>query len=196
MPSWAQAQIEGVGTERLAVSEQLLDLPDTPAALRRRALKSVVREDCVNAVGHAFHESSKEVRRDTTRRLFVEFRESEFTDAVDGHEQIQLAFCGPHFRQIDMDVPSGYGLNCRRVGGPATLGSLARLFVGSSRKSCLLSSLRWAGCSGRFRQPRGLFNPSSFFERVKRAARDNDALLNVEPLSRAPSRWISHVVSA
>src|SRR4029453_15050935 len=98
-------QIKGVGTEGLPVREQKLDLPNPPTALRWRELKPVVREHGVNAVGHAFNEPSQEVRRDPTRGLFVELREGEFADPVDRDEQIQLAFFGPHLRQVDVDVP-------------------------------------------------------------------------------------------
>ena len=98
-------QVKGVGPEGLLTGEQLLNLPDPPAALRRRELKPVVGEDCVNAVGHAFDEPSKEVRRDPACRPFVELREGELADPVDGHEQIQLALFGPDLREIDVDVP-------------------------------------------------------------------------------------------
>ena len=62
-------QIKGVGTEGLAAREQLLNLADAPATLRRRELKAVVRQNRVNAVGDTFNEPSKEVRCDPARGL-------------------------------------------------------------------------------------------------------------------------------
>jgi hypothetical protein len=37
--------------------------------------------------------------------VFVEFRDGELADAVDRHEQIQLALLRPHFGQIDVELP-------------------------------------------------------------------------------------------
>ena len=42
-------QIKSMGTEGVPVREQLSDLPNAPAALRRCELKPVVRQDRVNA---------------------------------------------------------------------------------------------------------------------------------------------------
>src|SRR5262249_6126564 len=54
------SQVKGVRSEGPPVGEQLLNLLDVPAALRRRELKPVIREHRVNAVGHAFHKAPQE----------------------------------------------------------------------------------------------------------------------------------------
>ena len=59
----------------------------------------------MDAVGHAFNEPAKKVRRNPARGLIVELREGELADSVDRDEQIQLALVGPHLSQVDVDVP-------------------------------------------------------------------------------------------
>jgi len=39
--------------------------------------------------------------------LADQLREDELRGAVDGHEEIAIAFCGPHLGQIDMEVADG-----------------------------------------------------------------------------------------
>lgn len=126
-------EIKGVGTEGPPVLEPLLNLLDTPAALRRRELKPVIREDRVNAVGHTVNEPSKEVRRDPARGLFVELREGELANPVDRDEQIQLASSVHTSARSMWTYPSGYALNCRRGGGPSMLGRRLIPWRGKSR---------------------------------------------------------------
>ena len=98
-------QVKGVSPEGLPISEPLLNLPDTPAAMRRCELKAVVRQNRVNSVGHVFDEPSEEVRCGPVSGPFVEFCKGELADPIDRNEQIQLALLGPDLREIDVDVP-------------------------------------------------------------------------------------------
>jgi hypothetical protein len=123
-------QIKGVSSEWPTVRQQLLNLWDLPATLRRRELKSVIREHCVNAVRHTFHQPPQEIGRNPARGVCVELREGELADTVDSHEQIQLAFFGRYLRQVDVDVPERirpelpacrWVLDTRETADPVTL---------------------------------------------------------------------------
>src|SRR6266513_797381 len=123
-------QIKGVGSEWPSVRQQLLNLFDRPATLRRRELKAVIREHGVNAVRHVFHKPSQEIGRNPARGLSVELREGELADTIDGEEQIQPALFGRHLRQVEVDVPERicpelpacrWVLDARKTTNPVTL---------------------------------------------------------------------------
>ena len=61
-------------------------------------------------VANAADELAQKVRGDPSRRAFVELREGELTDPIDGDEQIELSFVRPDVREIDVEVPQRLGL--------------------------------------------------------------------------------------
>lgn len=73
-------------------------------------LDSVVGEHGVDAVRNSFDERSEE--RDGGPRIcfFDEFDDGELRGAVDGYEQVELAFGGPHLGQVDMEEADRMGI--------------------------------------------------------------------------------------
>ncbi len=103
-------QVKSMGSEGLVACEHRPNLRNAPAALGRTELKAAVREHGVDVKRHPFDESAQEIRGDPARRPFMQFRERELADPIDGDEQIQLALLSPDLREVDVDVPERIGL--------------------------------------------------------------------------------------
>jgi hypothetical protein len=56
-----------------------------------------------NAIGDLVNQPAKKLRRNAARRLFAQLGERELGDAIDGHEQIELARLST-LREIDRDL--------------------------------------------------------------------------------------------
>ena len=67
-------------------------------------LDAVIGKHGVDVIGNGCNQSLKKCRRGAHVSTFNQFHEGELRGAVDGHEQIQLAFCGAYLGQIDMKV--------------------------------------------------------------------------------------------
>jgi len=104
-PQLRAGEVEGMGAKRLMSGQLLLNLGDRPAAMRRRELKPIVGQDRVDRVRDTLDQPAQEVRRDPWSRSFVSFREGEMADAIDGDDELELAFVRPDLREIDVDVP-------------------------------------------------------------------------------------------
>ncbi len=62
----------------------------------RGELNAVVGEHGVDLVGDGLQEVAQEVGRDARGRLLVQFDEGELGRPLDGDEEVELAFRGPH----------------------------------------------------------------------------------------------------
>ena len=94
--------IEGVSSEArswsLAVLRQVGELD------------SVVGEHGVDAVRNGFNERLEEGRSGPHVGFFDEFDHSELRSPINGHEQVELAFGGPHLGQVDVEEADWIGV--------------------------------------------------------------------------------------
>ena len=105
------SEFEGVSAEDLTPLEHGVDLGRSPAiAARIGEVRAVVGQDGVDFVGNGFEKGSEEVRGDAPRRLLMQLGEGELRGSVDGHEEIELAFLGADFGNVDVEVADGIGL--------------------------------------------------------------------------------------
>jgi hypothetical protein len=103
-------EVERVGTEGAGSGEHLPNFLDAPAAMRRREVKSIVREHRVDRVRHPLNQPPQKVRSNPRCGSFVQFGKGELADAIDSDEEIELALVRPDLREVDMNVPQRIGL--------------------------------------------------------------------------------------
>ena len=66
-------------------------------------------------VWHGGNESFEKVCRDGPGGFFVQLGEGELRGAVDGHEEVELAFFGSHLGNIDVEIADGVSLSGSRL---------------------------------------------------------------------------------
>jgi len=76
-------------------------------------LGAVVGEHGVNRVRDRSDEGSEEVGRHPSRGPLVKLDEGELARAVDGHEEVKLAFLRSHLGDVDVEVADRIGLEAR-----------------------------------------------------------------------------------
>src|SRR6266567_388728 len=102
------SEFEGVSAEDLVPLQHSLDLDRSPAiAARLGEVRAIVGQDGVDFVGNGFDKGSEEVCGDPPRRLLVQLGEGELRGPVDGYEEIELAFLGTNFGNVDVKVADG-----------------------------------------------------------------------------------------
>jgi len=71
----------------------------------------------MDLVGHGRDEMAKEVGGDRRRSLLVQLNEGELGCPVDNDEEMEHTLLGPHFRDVDVEVPDrvGFELLLRRL---------------------------------------------------------------------------------
>jgi len=103
-------EFEGMSAEAFAVGDGLFNVGGGAAHVARRGeVSSVVCEDGVNFVRHQAHEGAKEVGGILALGSFHEACEGELGGSINGHEEIELALCGSHLGQVDVEVADGVG---------------------------------------------------------------------------------------
>jgi hypothetical protein len=73
-------------------------------------LNAVIRQDRVDFIGHGVDEVAQELRRDGLDGLRVQLGIGKLAGAVDGDEQLEFAFFGPHFGDLDGEGADRIGL--------------------------------------------------------------------------------------
>ena len=68
-------------------------------------LYPIIRQYDVDPIRHRCDQIAQELGCGQLSRLRNQLRESELGCSVNGHEEIELAFCGAHLSQIDVEVP-------------------------------------------------------------------------------------------
>jgi hypothetical protein len=76
------------------------------------ALPAVVRQDRRDCIGHSVNEVTQEVRRDGLDGLRGQRGVGKRASAVDGDQQVELAFCGPYVGTRDVEVADRLRLEC------------------------------------------------------------------------------------
>ena len=105
------AEFKGMGAEGFSSGHRLFDLADGRAAgPRRRELDAIVGKHCMDFVGHCRDKMAKEIGGDFRRSLLVQLDEGEFRGPVDGDKEMELAFFGSHFGDVDMEEAEWIGL--------------------------------------------------------------------------------------
>jgi hypothetical protein len=147
------------------------------------ARHTVIRQDCVDRVGHRGDEGAQEVGGNPARGLLVQLGKGKLAGTIDGHEEIQAAFFRLHFGYVDMDITKRIFLKLLLVGlSPSTSGRclmpwrwtqrcneervkpgmlLCRAYSQSSRGSrvCRRNATHIASCSGVSTVERAGFGP-------------------------------------
>ena len=86
---------EGMGEERLAVSDHLPDFCRGPCiASGIGEVGSVVGEDGVDPIGDGFDQAAQEVRGRAARHLLMQFDEGELRGPIDRDEEMELLLRG------------------------------------------------------------------------------------------------------
>ena len=73
-------------------------------------LGAVIRQHGVDGVGHRGNEGVQEIGGDAAGSPGVQLGEGELGGAVDGNEEVELAFLGPHLGDVDVEVADRVGL--------------------------------------------------------------------------------------
>ena len=104
--------LESMAPEQLSFCPHLPNIDRRPTSPGRIGeLNAIVVKNSVDGVGNRCNEIVEELLRDGICSLLVKLDISKLAGAVDGHEEMQLSFCGSHFG----DIPS-HGLranHCR-----------------------------------------------------------------------------------
>lgn len=74
-----------------------------------RELDAVVGQDCVDSIGYGGDELVEELSCGERRRLRLQAGEGIFRGPVHRDEQVQLAFLGPHFGDVDVEEAERIG---------------------------------------------------------------------------------------
>src|SRR5215211_1057487 len=73
-------------------------------ALSVDKLDAIVGQDRVDFVGHSGDEVAQELDSDRSGHPFVQFSEGELRGAINGDKQVQFAFFGLHFGDVEMKI--------------------------------------------------------------------------------------------
>ena len=95
-------------------------------------LDPVVRQDRVDLVRHGVQKQLQEFPGRLSVRLFHQLRHGELAGSVNGHEEIELAFCSPQLGDVDMKEADGLAIGQEPM-APSMARRLKRCFFGLSR---------------------------------------------------------------
>ena len=85
---------------------------------------SGVGEDGVDLVRDGGDQPAQEVARRAARHLLMQPNEGELRGSIDCAKQVELAFCGSDFGDVEMKIANWIGLNLRLAEtSPSTCGS-------------------------------------------------------------------------
>lgn len=108
---------ESMSPEWFSAGDHLLDVCRRPAfAGGIGEVQAIVGENRVDLVGNCSDQVEKELLRDRRCGSFMQFDIGKFTGPVDGHEEIEPAFCAADLGDIDVEVADriGFELLLRR----------------------------------------------------------------------------------
>ncbi len=101
---------EGVGAEEFLACDHFADLGGAPGfALGVGEVGAVIGEHGMDLVGHSLDQGAQEVGCGARCCLGVQFGEGELAGAVDGDEEVEFAFSGLNFCDVDMEEADGIG---------------------------------------------------------------------------------------
>ena len=101
-------EFESLSTEERASCDGLFDLANSQAtATWYREVDTVIGENRIDLVGHGRDEVAKEPGGNLGGRFRMQLGKGEFRRSVDGDEEIELAFFGSHFGNVDMEEADG-----------------------------------------------------------------------------------------
>ena len=104
------SEFKSMSPEDFAPGQSELDVGSGGASVAWGGeMSAVVREDGVDAIRNEFDELLEELRSRPTIGLRDELSEGELGSAINGDEEMKLAFCGAHFGEIEMEVTDGIG---------------------------------------------------------------------------------------
>ena len=102
---------ECVTPEQLSFRSHLLDVHRCPTLTSWISkLNAVVSENRVDGVGYSSNKIVQELLRDGSCSPLVKFNIGKLAGSVDGHEEMELAFCGSDFGNVDMEVTNRISL--------------------------------------------------------------------------------------
>ena len=87
-----------------------------PLPLLVRKLDAVVSQNGMDAVGYGRNQAAQEVTGDGAGHLWMQLRHDELGGAVDGHKQVELAFCRADLRDVQVKVADGVSLELGPLG--------------------------------------------------------------------------------
>lgn len=119
------AQVEHVG--------QVAGGGPVGVARRQAELDAVVGEHGADAIGYSGDEGFKECGGCDAVGAFDQLDEGELAGAVDGNEEVELAFGGLHLGDVDVEVSDGIGLE-------GLLGGLVAFDLGQARDTVALQA--------------------------------------------------------
>jgi hypothetical protein len=103
--------LECVTPEQLSFRSHLPDVRRCPALTSWISeLNAVVGEDRMDGVRNSINEIVQELLRDGSCSPHVKFNIGKLAGSVDGHEEMELAFCGSDFGNVDMEVANRISL--------------------------------------------------------------------------------------
>jgi len=104
--------LKSMGREDFASGQAFFDLLGLRTDVARRG------EVGADFVRYGRDQRSQEIRRDGPRCFLMQFGKGELRCPVDGHEEVELAFLGPDFGDVDVKVADRIfpeSLPCRSV---------------------------------------------------------------------------------
>jgi hypothetical protein len=97
-------EFKSVSTEERAVCDGLFDLANSQAtAARYREVDTVIGENRMDFVGYGRDKMAKEFGGDLGGRFLMQLDKGEFRRSIDGDKEMELAFFGPHFGNVDVE---------------------------------------------------------------------------------------------
>ena len=97
-------EFESVSTEERASCDGLFDLADSQAtAAWYREVDTVIGENRMDLVGHGRNKMAKEFGGNLGGRFLMQLDKGEFRRSIDGDKEMELAFFGPHFGNVDVE---------------------------------------------------------------------------------------------
>src|ERR1700676_1350841 len=102
---FSQAVLDAVSLADLVEAvDTITSGPAIAVARKVSELDAVISENGVKPVGHGCNQGFQEAHRDRSIGLFVQLDERKFSGAVDGNEEVELAFLGADLGDVDVEV--------------------------------------------------------------------------------------------
>jgi hypothetical protein len=111
-------EFKSVSTEERAICDGLFDLANSQAtAAWYREVDTVIGENRMDFVGHGRDKMAKEFDGNLSGRFLMQLDKDEFRRSIDGDKEMELAFFGPHFGNVDVEEADrvGFELLPRRL---------------------------------------------------------------------------------
>jgi hypothetical protein len=111
-------EFENVSTEERASCDGLFDHANSQAtAAWYREVDTVIGENSMDLVGHGRDKMAKELSGNLGGRFIMQLDKGEFRRSIDGDKEMELAFFGPHFGNVDVEESDrvGFELLLRRL---------------------------------------------------------------------------------